>query len=227
MTTVFIRTLIIYILLVSILKLMGKRQVGELEISELVSTLLLSELATVAITNVNIPLLYSAIPIIVILSLEIIITYTAIKSNLIKRIAISKPNVLINRGTLNLDELERNRISLEELISELRQKNITDIQDVYYAILEQNGKLSVIPKAEAKGVTVTDLNLPVKEIGISHALVIDGHIKKANLRMSGRTEAWLMQQLSRRNCKLSEVLLFAVNDAGEQNLIKKPQNGKS
>ncbi|NLK39817.1 MAG: DUF421 domain-containing protein [Clostridiales bacterium] len=222
MTTVFIRTLIIYILLISIIKLMGKRQVGELEISELVSTLLLSELATVAITNSNIPLLYSAVPIIVILSLEIIITYIAIKSNLVKRIASNKPNVLINRGIINRSELERNRISLEELVSELRQKNISDIKDVYYAILEQNGKLSVIPKAHAKGVTVSDMNITAEEKGISHALIIDGHIKTSNLRISGRTEEWLMRQLAELNCKMSDVFFFSVNDVGEINLIKNP-----
>ena len=193
-----------------------------LEISELVSTLLLSELATVAITNSNIPLLYSAVPIIVILSLEIIITYIAIKSNLVKRIASNKPTVLINRGIINRSELERNRISLEELVSELRQKNISDIKDVYYAILEQNGKLSVIPKAHAKGVTVSDMNITAEEKGISHALIIDGHIKTSNLRISGRTEEWLMRQLAELNCKMSDVFFFSVNDVGEINLIKNP-----
>lgn len=220
MTSVFFRTFIIYILLISIIKLMGKRQVGELEISELVSTLLLSELATMTISTTDIPLLYSAIPIIIILSFEIIVTYLATKSNTVKRIVNTKPSVLICRGVLNRKELERSRISLEELISELRLKDITDIKDVQYAILEQNGQLTAVPNALSKNVTVSDMNIQVQEKGIAHALIIDGHIKEENLRISGRTEEWLIHQIAALNCTIKDIFLFTVNDDGEINLIK-------
>lgn len=220
MTSVFFRTIIIYILLISTIKLMGKRQVGELEISELVSTLLLSELATMAIATTDIPLLYSAIPIIIILSSEIIITYLATKSNTIKRIVNSKPSVLICRGVINRKELERARISLEELMSELRLKNITDIGEVQYAILEQNGKLSAIPVSGAKGATLSDLNIQTEEKGIAHALIVDGHVKVSNLRISGKTEEWLMRQISALNCTLKDIFLLTVNDNDEIYLVK-------
>ena len=149
MIVLLIRTIIIYIFLLLTMRLMGKRQLGELEISELVSTLLLSDIASLPITNQEIPLTYAIVPILAITAFEVSSSLLLTKVPRLKYILSTRPSVVIQKGKINKSELLKNRISVDELISELRQKSITDISQVDYAIIEQNGKMTVIPKAKA------------------------------------------------------------------------------
>lgn len=221
MTTCVIRTLIIYILLILLLRATGKRQIGELSISELVSTFLISELAANPISNQEIPLAFAVIPILLIMSLEIIISFSATRLKCCKKIFLGAPSVLIRRGELQPRELSRARMSLEELLCELRQNNMTAIEDVDYAILEMNGKLSVIPKADGKPLTPKDLKLPVPESGIAHALIVDGTINKKALDGAGRTEKWLEAQMKKSGLCKQDIFLLTADDTGHVYIIKR------
>ena len=173
MLTIFIRILLIYILLILTMRFMGKRQIGQLQLSELVTTILLSELAVQPITDENIPISFAVIPIATLISLEIIISFAVTKISFLKPIFDGKPSILINRGNIDLKEISRVRISMEEFLSQLRIAGIADISDVDYAILEQNGQLSVIPKRSESPPTSSELSKNVRETGISHALIVD------------------------------------------------------
>lgn len=133
LVTIFARTVIIYILLLAVIRLMGKRQIGELEVSELVTTLLLSELASQPISDSNIPLLNAVVPILVLLTAEVILSYVLTKSKAAKKLLNGTPSILINKGVLDQKELNKSRISVEELMGELRLKDISDISAVNYA----------------------------------------------------------------------------------------------
>ena len=146
MASIFVRTVIIYVFLSVSLKFMGKRQMGELEISELVSTLVISEVAALPIADPDIPLLNAVVPVILIVCLEIIISYAKNKSEKLKKYVEGEPIFVIYRGKLRQSALSDNRISLNELLCELRMQGVGDINNVYYAILEANGKLSVFEK---------------------------------------------------------------------------------
>ena len=159
MATCIIRTVIIYILLVLAIRTTGKRQIGELEISELVSTFLISELASMPIGNQEIPLSFAIVPILIIISLEVIISFCSTRSSVMKRIFLGSPSILIQRGKVKQKELSKARMSMEELLSQLRQNGVTTVEDADYAILENNGKLSVIPRAAAQPVTKKEINL--------------------------------------------------------------------
>ena len=174
MTSVLFRTLIVYILLSFTLRIMGKRQVGELQLSELVSTFILSEIVATPIVNTDLPLIYALISVCIIVSLEIIVTYAKNKSVVLKKLFDSRPNVIIENGELQQDELEALRISVEELLSELRLQGVSDISDVRYAIIEPNGKLSIIRKPECDSATVSQLGLTPSDKGLSYPLIIDG-----------------------------------------------------
>lgn len=224
MSTIFIRTVLIYIILIAAMRVMGKRQVGQLEVSELVTTFLLSELASFTITDDGIPLLFSVIPILTLLSLEVVGSFTVNKSPLLKKLFIGHPTILIRKGKIIEAELLRNRISIEELLSQLRLKNVTAVDDVEYAILEQNGQLSVIPKADKLPATPSDLKLTVSEVGIAHAVVIDGTVNEENLRLSGRDRVWLEQYLKCEGIACSKVFLLTVDDAGNILLTKKSKD---
>ena len=146
MASIFIRTVIIYVLLSFSMKIMGKRQIGELDVSDLISTLLISELAAIPIDDPDIPLFNAIIPILFIVSLEIIISSMKNKSNRIKKYVEGQPAFIIYKGRLLQETLRENRISINELLCEMRIQGIGDIRDIDYCSLEANGKLSILKK---------------------------------------------------------------------------------
>lgn len=222
MLTIFIRIILIYILLIITMRLMGKRQIGQLQLSELVTTILLSELAVQPITDENLPLSFAVIPIATLISLEIIISFAVTKIPALKPIFDGKPSILICSGELNFTEIARVRISMEELLSQLRVAGVPDIADVDYAILEQNGQLSVIPRRNESPPTCREMNKNVREPGIAHAIIVDSKISEFDLKLIGKDLPWLMKRLKSHGASLDEVFLFTVNDDGKENLIKKP-----
>jgi uncharacterized membrane protein YcaP (DUF421 family) len=112
-------------------------------------------------------------------------------------------------------------MSIEELLGELRQNSVSSIDEVYYAILENNGKLSVIPKVQNRTVETKDLEIDIEESGIAHAVIIDGTIKKEALEGSGLDERWLEKVINKENCKKTDIFLMTVDDTGKTNIIKK------
>lgn len=200
---------------------MGKRQIGELQVSDFIVTIMLSEIAAAPITTKNLPLLHAVVPIVLLLGIEVAISFLLIRCNRLKRLFYGSPAILISKGELKQDELRKNRIELDELLSELRQKGCSDISDVNYAILEENGKLSVFPYTKESAATPSELSVSVTENGIAHACIIDGQIICHNLSLVGWNNARLEKELKKRKLKLSEVFLLTVNDTEEVTLIKK------
>lgn len=223
MATVLIRTLIVYSLFILAIRLTGKRQVGELQISELVVTFMISELATAPIQDISIPLAYSVIPIVLLLTFEVIVSFLATKSKTLKKMFAGNPSFIIRNGKLNQKELGRLRIGLNELLGELRLKDVSDIGDVDYAIIEQNGKLSVFLKEDKRNVTVQDLGIKASHTGIGHAVIIDGNINYTNLKYAQKNEAWLNKQLKERNLNIEAVFLMSVDDTSNINIIIKEE----
>lgn len=224
LTVMLFRSFITYLLLLTVLRLMGKRQIGELQPSELVTTLLLSEVASQTVTDNNIPLVYGLVPVIAILSFEVILSFLITKSKRFKKIMTGNPSVLIEKGKLNLKEMEKNRISLEEIAAELRLKDIPDISSVQYAIMEKNGRISAVLKAEDQPLTRKDLNIKCKETGIQHALIVDGEINYDNLKASKKTLEFIKEELKKRNISsYKNVLLLTCNDAEEVYIIERDQ----
>ena len=221
MWIIFFRTIMIYITMTVLLRLMGKRQVGELETAELISTLLLSDIATLPIANPDIPLLYAILPIILIVGFEVIVTYSKNKINFLKRIFESKPSFLIYKGKIDQREMEKMRISIQELVSELRVQEINDINDVYYAILEENGKLSVIKRAALSTPSAQDLGIAVPEKGIAHSVIIDGAINYDCIKRMGRTETEIMKICKNSKCKLEDVFLMTIDDDNGVKITRK------
>lgn len=208
MTSIVVRTVIVYILLSFSLRIMGKRQLGELDVSELVSTLLISEIASIPIDDPDIPLMNAIIPILFLLAIEIILSTVKNKSERLKKVIEGKPEYIIYKGRLLQKALKDNRISMNELLSEIRLQGIGDIDDVYYATVEQNGSLSVLKK--------DDCNM-------AHPLIIDGMIIEENLKAQGYDEKWLSKRLDEKGINKDQVFLMTVNDEGQINIIKKEE----
>lgn len=205
MASVLIRTVLIYGFLALAMKLMGKRQLGELETGELISALLISEIAALPIDNPDIPLSSAIFPTLLIITLEILLSFIKNKSSRLKRAVDGEPTFIIYKGRLRQDVLRENRISLNEVLSELRVMGVGDIADADYVILEQNGKLSVLQKNRDR---------------MAHALIIDGEVNEATLRSLGYNREWLNKRLAEASRKADEVFLLTVGDDGTINIIK-------
>ena len=210
MITIFTRTIIIYLILVIIMRVLGKRQLGELEVSELITTILISEIAAMPISNQDIPISYAIIPLVLIMTFEVTSSFLICKYPIIKNFLADAPSLLIYKGRINQKELVKNRISPEELLSELRLKSITDPIQVEYAILEHNGMLSVIPKLEYQQLTLDISNNPQTDNGIVH-----------NIKHFSINKQEIEKYLQRKRLELKDIFLLTIDDSGNKTLIRK------
>ena len=221
MITTCIHTVLIYLFLLIVIRLMGKRQIGELQASEFIITLLLSEIASAPITTEQFPLLHGIVSVLILLVLEFLISSLLLRFNGLKKFFYGAPSIIICRGKIDLREMRRNRMEVDELMSELRQKGFSDPADVYYAILEENGKLSVFPVAAKAPATPADLHLDPDEHGIAHACILDGQVISRNLTRAGWDRARLDEELKRRKMAVSDVFVLTVDDLGAVTCIRK------
>lgn len=221
MVTVVIRTVIIYIILTLTLRIMGKRQIGELEISELIVTFMLSELATTPISDTNVPLFNGIVPIILLLSIEGMLSFITVKVPLFKKLIYGKPSILIHNGRLDQAELRNQRIELSELMCAVRQSGIRSLSDVFCAILEENGKISVFSKATKDALTPEQANITAEDDGVGLPLIMDRRIIKENMHLMGWSDSRLQKALSSRNLTLKDVFLLSADLKGNVYIIKK------
>lgn len=213
MFTGLMRTIILYILIIAGVRLMGKRQVGELEPSELVLSLIIADLASVPMQDYGIPLLAGVVPILTLLSLTMILSVLTMKSVRFRALLCGRPSMVIQNGMVDQREMAKNRLTVDELLEELRIQGYTDLSAVKYAILETNGQLSVLPYANQKPPTARDMKVSVEEGGLPRVVVSDGRLLEHNLKALGHDRPWLDRQLSQRGCKdVSKVFLLLVNE---------------
>ena len=215
LSIVVIRTIILFLCIVSAMRIMGKRQLGELELSELVVAVLISNIAAHPLQDIGIPLLNGILPIAVLLSCELLISWVSLKSDKLRYLLFGKPSTLINQGRIVQAEMKKNRFSLDELSEALRRKGITDLKTVRQAVLETDGTLNVLQYASSSPVTPAQLMLKIEERGLPVTLISDGNVETANLRLLGKDVSWLESLL--RQSGLSEpkqVYLLTIDSLG-------------
>lgn len=225
MLTIFVRTLLIYGALLVTLRVMGKRQIGELEVTDLVTTLLISEIASLPITNQDIPVSYALIPIFTLLILEVFFSMILIRLPKLKGLVSAKPTVIIRHGVLCQRALLDLRISVEELMSEVRQQGYADLSMISDAILEKNGKLTLLPKAQFAPPSLGQLGIRVPPEPLMHVLLSGGTYNDEGLKLIGHDRAWLDAQLARRGYGRQQLFCVTGNESGHLLLIpvaKKP-----
>ena len=176
MFTGLLRTIILYILIIAGVRLMGKRQVGELEPSELVLSLIIADLASVPMQDYGIPLLTGVVPILTLLSVTMILSVLTMKSVRFRALLCGRPSIVVRNGTLDQQEMAKTRLTLDELLEELRGKGYTDLSQIKYAILETNGLLSILPYANQKPPTARDLKVSVEEGGLPQVEIGRAHV---------------------------------------------------
>lgn len=191
---IILRTIFFYIFIIITFRIMGKREVGQLSVQDLVVNLLIAELASISIEKFNDPIIYTIIPITLLLFLEIITGLISIKSNKFRNLLDGKPSLIINRGIINYKEMIKQRYNLSDLMIELRNNKIKDIRDIEYAILENNGKLNIY-KYSFLGLNKTH----------PFPLILDGVIQKDTLNYIEKDEKWLIDYLNEKQIKKENI----------------------
>ena len=195
---VLFRTLLFYVIITVVYRFMGKREVGELSIMDLIVSILIAELAAIAIDKYKSNLLITIIPICVLVLVQIVIAKISLKSPNVREKIEGVPSVIINRGKINFKEMLKQRYNLDDLLTQLREKGIRSIDEVDYAILETSGKLSVFEKGDNK-----NFPLPV---------ILDGEIDYETLAQIKKDEQWLDKVLKERSLNLDNVFYAFYKD---------------
>ncbi|MGG5254923.1 DUF421 domain-containing protein [Neobacillus sp. SM06] len=202
------RTILLYVLILIIFRVMGKREIGELSILDLVVFIMIAEMAVVAIEDTKDPLLHTILPMLLLMVIQITLALASLKSKRFRDFVDGQPTIIINRGKIDEKAMRKQRYNFDDLMSQLREKDIRSIADVEFAILESSGKLSVIEKEKNQ-------NMTEKSGDITIPLIIDGAVNEENLRRIEKSNFWLRQELKKRGYKEIKKISFCSYENGQ------------
>lgn len=213
MVIVFIRTIILYFLVLFTIRIMGKSELSEMSPFQLVIIFMIAELAAIPIESTSASLINGVIAVFSLMFLQTLISTISLKCEWFKNLINGKPSILIEKGEVNQKELRSLRITLNDLLEQLRIKNIYALSDVEYAIMESNGELSVIPKAEKKTLTPCDLDIHKQEGALPLVVISDGTLYRNNLNKIHCSETALHEILKKLNLSSYNEIFLAFSDA--------------
>ena len=215
MINIFIRVLILYILVLITMRLMGKRELGQMQPFELVIAIMIADLAAVPMGDTGIPITNGIIPILVLLLMQLIISIINLKSIKGRSIICGMPSILVYRGRIDEKIMKKEKFTVNELQERLREKDVFNIGDVEYAILETSGQLTVIQKPEKRNTIPEDFGILPEYEGIPYDLVIDGKVMHENLKAIGRDYKWLCKQVEKFKIRPEEALVVTFDGKGQ------------
>lgn len=221
MWTIIWRTIVLYSLLITSVRLLGKRQIGQMEPSEFVITMLLANLATIPLEESDLPITHGLVPLALVIGGELLIAWLTTISPFFRKIFCGKPEILIENGNISYKSLKRNRINLDELTMHLREKDVFDLSEVKFAILETNGQLSTLLYAKSRPASAKDAGQKVKDTELPITIISDGKLMHQNLPVAKKSEAWVHSELKKRSCRQADVLLMTVDAAGKVYFVKR------
>ncbi len=221
MLTTIIRVVILYFFVTIAIRIMGKRNIGELQPTELVITLLLSEFAAIPIEDNSIPLINSIIPVMILISLEILNSVISMKSTTFRNLSDGNALLIIKDGKLDQKQLKKLRLTVDDVLSALRQKDVFDINEVSFAVIETNGTLSVLLKPEFQNATKKDVNIKTKSDGFTCPVIIDGVVIKKNLEYCDISKETIEKILEKKNVHKKQVFLMNIDKSKNAEIILK------
>lgn len=234
LTTILLRTLLSYFFLLVLLRLMGKRELGKLSVFDVVISIMLAEMAVLSIEEVDKPAIQFYVPMFAIGLLEIGMAYISLRSKKIRDAVDGSADLIIENGQIREQAMRRNRLNMDDLMIHLRQKNVKNIADVEFAILEPTGQMSVFLKREKEFVTKGDLNLkprgpvqPVTYKGLPIPLILDGKVRNEALKKIGQNELWLKREIRKYGIKeIKDISFCSIDENGIIYLDKKDKPPK-
>ncbi|MBE6755741.1 MAG: DUF421 domain-containing protein [Ruminococcaceae bacterium] len=219
MAVILIRTLVLYVIVILVVRLMGKRQIGQLQPTELVVTILLSEVASMPLEDNDIPLINSVFSVLLLASLEIISSAIALKSGKYRRAVEGNAVFIIKEGKLDVKAIKKLRYSMDDLMESLRQKDIFDVSDVEYAVVETSGNLSVMLKADKIPLTLKSIGESAEEKGIPAVVISDGKYIYSNFSLCRTSKDKIDKILSGEKISVDRIMLMTLDKKGNKYII--------
>ena len=221
MLVTILRTVILYIFVVLALRIMGKRQIGDMQPNELVTTFLISDLATIPIQDIRQPVLNGVLAIAVLVCMEVLMSVVALKSDRLRRAIDGRPTIVIRHGRVDQAAMKRLRLTVDDLLENLRQSQVFAVDQVEYAVIETNGHLSVLLKPEEQPATAQQVGADPGDKGIPVPVVCDGKLRDEFMRSVGMSHAELFALLEQQGVDKQDVFLMTVDSQGQTVLIRK------
>ncbi|WP_271752867.1 DUF421 domain-containing protein [Cohnella sp. JJ-181] len=216
LTVIMLRTLLMYLFVYVILRMMGKREIGKLSVFDLVISIMIAEIAVIAIESPHPPVLHAVAPMAVLVVAQLIVSNITLKNRRLRLWFEGKPSVIISQGDLNWKEMKKQRYSLDDLMMQLRENRIDHVADVELAVLESSGKLSVIV-ADKKKQDAADSRGESAKPKIRYGLlplplIMDGLVQDDSLERIGKNRFWLRQELRKEGVKDFKQVAFCSMD---------------
>lgn len=208
----FIRTLILYVVIIAVIRLMGKRQVGELQPSELVITILISAVASVPMQDIDIPLSHGIVPILTLMSAEVIVSSFSQKHIHFRRLLTGNPILVIKDGELVQSAINKLRLSIDDILASLRLGGVFDMRDVERAQIETNGQMSIMLKHGKSPATAEELNVKASPSGPFYTIISDGRVISDNLKSISQDEQWLDRIIKAKGASSPKQVFFMSAD---------------
>lgn len=208
MIVTILRTLIMYVVVVGALRIMGKRQIGELEASELVVTIIISDIAAMPITNTDVPIIANAIGILMLMVLEVLLSFLAFKNPVARKFMYGSPSTFFKNGKFNQKEMERQRFNVADIMEEVRGNGVTSLDEVEYIVMETNGKVSIILKSEHSPITPMQINMKADAVRMSYIIIDNGNIIRGCMDVLGLSDEWLKNQLKDKGLRSAKEVFF-------------------
>ena len=217
-----LKAILLYLVIIVSLRIMGKRQIGELQPTELVVTILISNIASLPIEDSDIPILVAVLPILTITCLEVFLSYLSTRFWKIRKLVEGNFRVIIRNGEICQKELTNLRISLEDLMEELRTQGIFDVRQVTFAAVETNGKISVYLQEKEQPYTMGEAGVTSFTDSLYTQIISNGSVLQNGVELAGISQEWIKKTLKQENCSsVKEVFLLSVNRSGQYYLVKK------
>ena len=221
MLIVFFRAVILYIVIIFSMRLMGKRQLGELQPSELVITILMSNIATLPIEDLNIPMIMGVVPIFTLVCLDVIMSHLSLVSRKFRRMISGSPKIIIADGKIDQVQMKKLRFSIDDLLESLRSVQVFDISEVQLAVVETTGKISVYEKQNKQSCTPEDMGIKKQEQNPPQLIIDDGEVVENALNFLKLDKKWLDKTLKKEKCRADDIFIMMADPQGEYTLIRK------
>ena len=210
MAITFIRTTIIFSVLLILIRLMGKRQIGEMQPFEFIVTLIIADLACVPMADVSIPLIYGIVAVVTLFGLHQLLSLIEQMGGFAKKVISGKPSVVINKNGVDLYELKRNNMGVEDLIESMRSAGYFAFDELDYAIFESNGKLSALKSQNSQ-----------ESQSVPLLIVNDGNIHNSNLKLVNLYKSRFTDFLKSKGKSLKNTEVLTVDGKGKAYLKMK------
>lgn len=215
------RTILFYLFLVLVVRLMGKRQVAQMEPSEFVVTMLMANLASIPLEELDTPIWIGLASMSTVLALERLLSWICLRSVKARRLCCGKPVILIDNGKVVWENLKKTRVTLDELSGHLRELGVLEIQSVQFAILETNGSVTAFPYPHLKPASAAEAGVEAEKQEMPYTIISDGKILTDNLRLAGKDRQWLDGFLQGKKLPAREVALMTLTPGGKTHVISR------